>query len=976
MRWIVVFLLFTLSLSGGAWTAEGAPQLIEAGIYPSTIGPGEDFTVYAQVAVADGAADITTVGLVYEDALVLELPESTEAGVYYQTFTAPMECGSGVFPMYIGAVDTSVNVSNLLYFVFSIQPAGGDSVQLIEPENGSMFDCVEPPQFVWEPFAGALGYTFQLFLPFGVDASINVPASVTSIPVPLPIWYLVPEGEYTWRVGAIMEEGVAASHWSDLRTFTKDCQGGPPAEFSGIIADIDPVERLVFVNARGEDVIIPVLVSEDTVITDETGTALTFEDLAAGMQVWVRGQPGAESGVPFVAEEIVVHRYQPPACVVGEIRTIDPAAMTFAVGPCEDGTVVMVQVTATTEILDMAGQVLAFEDLTVGMVVRVRGEWQGAMLLAHVIRIHDHQPPPPPPVVIGEIVAVDPDAMMIHVDPREWSGDVVPVQVTDGTLIHTIFGGELTFGDLQVGMMVHVIGEIQGGILLAIEIMVHDFQPPPPTGIEGIIMEVDPQAMRLVVVCINDPVLVVQVLDDTVITDGMGNELTFADLEPQQLIHATGELLGDLFAAAEIVVFDFQPPPVPEVRGEIVEILPDARQIMVAPVNEPPVVVQVNIVTLIISDTGMMLDFEDLAVGQHVNVAGEWAGDILHAMVITVMDGPPPSPDVIEGVITAIDPQQMMLHVDTHGGNVIPVHVTAATVITDLAGNELSFSDLVLLQRIMAEGEWLNDLFQAAHIMVFDFQPPPAPGEVHGIIIELNPAQQRFVVMANGRPVPVAVQVTPDTLIIDAASGGIILFEDLETGQQVHAHGEWEGDVLLAFEVMVFDFQPPPGDELHGMIAAIDPASMMVHVICPGMNEIAVQVTGETVITAPDGTPLNFADLQPQMVVHIIGAWQGDLFVAVEIQVFDFQPPPPTGELHGVITEINLADMTLLVDADTPPGPVVVQVHEGTDLFGMTGELLTFTDLEVWQRIFVTGTWEGDVLVADMIMVFNWSMSM
>jgi hypothetical protein len=586
----------------------------------------------------------------------------------------------------------------------------------------------------------------------------------------------------------------------------------PPTTLMGTIAEIFPEEWQLLV-APETDGLVRVQVTDHTRIMTQFGEPLKFEDLEVGQFVGIEGE---FEGDLLVASVIMVMDEEPPpppGVAVGEIAEILPDAHQFVLHT-EMGREILVQVTDDTEIFNIHGEPMEFADLQVGMFVGVEGEFEGDILIARTIVVHDGGPPPPPgETVLGTIAEIDPDQMVLYVEP--FYASLITVQVTDETLIFDSQGNPLEFADLSVGMYIGAEGEFEGDVLFARIIVVHDGGPPPPPPGEtvvGTIAEIDPDQMLLYVEPFHASLVTVQVTDETLIFDSQGNPLEFADLTVGMYIGAEGEFQGDVLFARVIIVHDGGPPPPPPgdvVLGTIQEIDPDQMLLYIQPDHASLITIQVTDETLIFNMHGELLDFSDLEVGMRIGAEGAFEGELFIARIITVLDGgpppPPPPPGILLGTIQEIDAAAMQLFVEPEWQSLVTVQVTDETLIFNLYGELLDFSDLEVGMRIGVEGEYEGDLLYANVITVMEEGPPPPPpppsgtaeGFVQAIDYDLLTLQLGFP----GTPAS-DVQATPETVILDR-HGQPLDFTDIEVGDLAVATGAWEGDILVAEMIFV-----------------------------------------------------------------------------------------------------------------------------------------------------------------------------
>jgi ribosomal protein L24 len=137
---------------------------------------------------------------------------------------------------------------------------------------------------------------------------------------------------------------------------------------SGKIESINAAEKQIVVND------VTIQVTDDTVITKE-GTPISFDDLEVGMYVCACGEYEEEI---LIAKKIKVKVFE--CDLKGEITSINAAEKQIIVDD------VTVQITDDTKI-HKKWKILEFEDLEVGMLVCVKGELQGSVLIAKTVSV-------------------------------------------------------------------------------------------------------------------------------------------------------------------------------------------------------------------------------------------------------------------------------------------------------------------------------------------------------------------------------------------------------------------------------------------------------------------------------------------------------------------------------------------------------------------------------------------------------------
>jgi Domain of unknown function (DUF5666) len=342
MKYTLITCLTILLAAPFVLAVGDAPTLIQAGIYPATVHAGEEFTVYAQLSDPQGAADMEIVGLVYDNQLVLELPASDTEGLYYKTLTAPSDLPDLDLPMFIGAVDRAVNVSNFIHFDFFTR--SGNWPGFDHFQRGTITEInSETMQIVLGE--GEQGVTVQVTSETRItDAQFNnLEFEDLEVGMKLIVYGEWIESVFTAQKILVLSGNPGSSH----------LVRGPINE---IIAD----EMQLMVGD------VRVQVNSETSITDITCTEINFDDLEVGMKLFVLGDWTDEI---FTAKRIfVLHEF--PGFedkVLGRINEINTGAMQLVV----DETTV--QVTSETNIISFGGG-LGFDDLEVGMRVLAMGE--------------------------------------------------------------------------------------------------------------------------------------------------------------------------------------------------------------------------------------------------------------------------------------------------------------------------------------------------------------------------------------------------------------------------------------------------------------------------------------------------------------------------------------------------------------------------------------------------------------------------
>ncbi len=267
---------------------------------------------------------------------------------------------------------------------------------------------------------------------------------------------------------------------------------------------------------------IPFRVVEDTEIVTSTGVQLRFSDLREGFKVTVFGT-ATDVTNQLVALRIVVHR---PSI---EVRTITGFIHEI------DGDLIVVnnaviRVVDRTEILDVNGEKIRYDDLEVGMRVRV-----SAVAFVLATNVTDR-------VLVAERIRVLPDREKRVVGRiREVSNEKIKIAsveaaITADTEILDRNGDPITANDLMVGALaaMHVVETPSGVVATKIRLLprLED-----EVGVAGVLEAIEDSA----VVVLGQTFYV---LPNTVARDENGNRIRVTDLEIGKPVALRGELLA------------------------------------------------------------------------------------------------------------------------------------------------------------------------------------------------------------------------------------------------------------------------------------------------------------------------------------------------------------------------------------------------------------------------------------------------
>lgn len=637
-RFLTIGLMAVLLTAMSGFAA--SPAIVRCGVDPVNVVPGQAFTVYADVADQDGLSDVTTVGVVYENQLILTLPGTETPGRYEAHFVMPDNASAGTFSLLMAAADASSLVSPLLQFSFGILGSGEPGIELFSPEEGYTVECEGPTEFAWAPYefnGGFAAYTFSLFTPDGLQYTSELPPILTSFTVPGHVWRLLPDGTYYWQVGVLETFGGEPTALSELRSFNVTCTEPMPHDVFGRVVAVDAELSQITLASRwhhGPDT-VTIQVTEETALLNSAGEVITFDQIVEGQFAFASGEFVEEL---FFANQIIIEDEQGPGPgpadhVAGRIASIDAEARTFVLTPREcpensGGETVTVQVTDETRILGHHGEEMTFENLQVEMFALAMGEFDAAgMLVAVEIQVADMPGPGPTDHVRGIILEINAENQILYIGQDNSSeGDRIAVLITDTTEL-TGPDGPITFDQIEVEMILAAVGVFEENSFIAHAAHVMpNHTPGPGDHVNGIISQIDAEnhIVTLGQNCPDGHTIAVLITEATVLTDENG-PITFEMLEVGQEAMAAGEWTAEgQFTAAELHVragWTPPPPPPQQIGGMIQEINAETMQFSVG-MHEQLIWVQVTDTTLILGNEGIELTFDDLQIEQRVMCIG------------------------------------------------------------------------------------------------------------------------------------------------------------------------------------------------------------------------------------------------------------------------------------------------------------------------------------------------------------------
>ncbi|KAA3613166.1 MAG: T9SS C-terminal target domain-containing protein [Calditrichaeota bacterium] len=440
-----------------------------------------------------------------------------------------------------------------------------------------------------------------------------------------------------------------------------------------LLADDSEFETEGYIQSIGADSLVVngfiFDVTNHTEIEDDDSDYASFSDFRVGDYVEVKGR--AKGNGRFYAEKIKRESksdddYEDDEDDDDYDHELETEGLISEIG---DSTITVNSytfiVTANTRIKAEHDLRLVFADLRIGMDVKVEGYWHNdSSLIATKIKLRNHDDDDDDNEVefSGTIDSVLSDAIAInnHI-----------IHVNDRTLIelrHDVLG---EFSDLHAGMYVEVKAVVFDSNLIAIRIKVEDDES--KIEITGIIDSVGNDFIKLLGYHVN-------IDDRTEITNHNHDSLGIADLEKGLRVKVKGRLTGDhIIHARRIKVKRFHDREV-EFTGTITFLADDQIQV-------EQTLFFVDSMTVVMDDNHNIITFDQLSVGQLVEIKGYFRSDgNLWAVRIKVEDR---NRDEIEftGFIE-------FLSTDSITVNEYSFFVDSNTVVLDLQGNPISYDSL------------------------------------------------------------------------------------------------------------------------------------------------------------------------------------------------------------------------------------------------------------------------------------------
>ena len=478
--------------------------------------------------------------------------------------------------------------------------------------------------------------------------------------------------------------------------------------------------------------------------------------------------------------------------------------------------------------------------------------------------------------------------------------------VNEDTEIEGPDGEDLTFDDLDVGMLVEVEGEFEDGELVAEEIEVQDGDDGGEVEVEGFITALGDSTLTV-------GGLLFRVTPDTDIEGEHGADLEFEDLAVGDFAEVEGHFTSDDLVADEIEVESDQQARI-EVEG-FIEALGDHT------LTVGGLVFLVTEATEIEGPHGQMLDFEDLEVGQFVEIEGHFRSD--GTLVADEVEVELEDDDEVEvsGVIEELGPDFLVV-------SGVSFIVTDTTEVVDDDGQPILFEDLTVGLFVEVHGRLVEGDLVAIRIEVEDDRQED---EVRAQAA-LDSVESDAIVLLGQ-----AFLVTDATVILDLG-GEPITLDDLTAGEVVEVEAERRADgSLVAFRIEREDASPDEV-ELRALVDFAGAGSLVV------LN-VSFVVDNNTVILDRDNNPIELEALMPGDLVDVEALLIDGILLALHVEV------RRTAHAAGRLTSVDNGNITLPgVNVTVAPDAVVVNLD---------GEVVSVQTLEVGQPVRLAGEADG-----------------
>ncbi|MCB0717807.1 MAG: T9SS type A sorting domain-containing protein [Bacteroidetes bacterium] len=326
----------------------------------------------------------------------------------------------------------------------------------------------------------------------------------------------------------------------------------------------------------------------------------------------------------------------------------------------------------------------------------------------------------------------------------------------------------------------------------------------------------------------------------------------------------------------------------------------------------------VNNDTEIVDQNGNLLDFSELKIGDRVvvNISVSFSGELIARRI----QRRSPNTDIaLRGKIQEIRETQLVLLERT-------VIADSATVVRDEYGQLIRFSQLAVGDLISVKGTLLDDNSILAAVIQRESSHPDEY-EFSGAIQELR--EGSFVLL--GRHIGVN-----DSTEIIGKNGEPIRFADLRVGMLIHV-------VAFVPETDQYEFMAK-------RIKVVEDSRIVVEGSIEEIIERTVVVEGipfrvveDTKIVTLAGAELTFSDLRVGFRVVVEGTATNTSNQLVALRIVVLRPSVEYRTITGFIERIGELDIVV--------NNHLIDVSDRTEIIGVNGDVIKFSQLEVGMRV-------------------------
>lgn len=560
-----------------------------------------------------------------------------------------------------------------------------------------------------------------------------------------------------WKVQVLAQRGSDNKLWARL-IFVLERSTSYPIETKGYIASI--VDSVVTINN------IAFTVLPTTKLSDGEGNPLTLADFRVGMEVDAKGIRQANGAVIALRLQVEDEDYSGHEIeLTGHITALVDGERRYVV---VNGT--RFEVVASTEILGFDDEPIAFADLHVGELVEVKGRTRS-----------DNDP------VATRIEREDQDGgdieitgLITDLDDSTMTVNGLRFRIVPATIVRDEKDDFIDFRALRTGMLVEIHAKfLPGSLPVAILVKIKK-QTPSVFEVKGFIDQLTDTSVTVLG-------LTFLVDSRTDVRDEDDAKVPFSALRPGMLVDVQAFIGADqkLFAT-RIKIEDFDRDEI-ELRGVITDLHINEKFVEVTGIK-----FFVSTSTVITDHQGNAIRFEDLAIGQVVEVHAQREGGRWLATRIEVEDRIDPFVEIF-GRIERIA---------RDGGDTLylydrPFVVTANTVIVNRQNQPLPFAALQVGDFVKVRAQLItNHTFIALRV---ELRSQPGSDEVE-ITGTLN-ALSFTTLQVDG----IEFRVNAATVYLGPDDQPIKI-EDLHLGMTVQVKARQQGNgELLALQVKVED---------------------------------------------------------------------------------------------------------------------------------------------------------------------------